>query len=416
MSESNQSLRVTTACDQPIFLRGMVNILQTIKGVQLVGEAQNGDDAFQLCKLTQPDLLLLDLKDALEARKIAHAIHQECSQIRIILLHSCPDEAPGLEDLAAERLFVISRDVSEEEFKAAFDRVRREPLPPVLRVEAAPPDPSLPKSNRAGVSTLKSPTSSVVTATARTGDPVARELYMAGKIQADILPEKAPVLSGWDISAELEPARETSGDFYDFIPLTSQKWGLVIADVSDKGMGAALFMALSSSLMRTYAARFPTLPSLTMSAVNERILTDTRGSMFVTAFFGILEQNTGRLIYTNAGHPPGYIISNPHGKNPIQALRTTGMALGASETGRWTQKIVKLAPGDLLVLYTDGITEAANPDGVMFGEDRLLDLVLANTHRSVTDIKHLLLEEVHTFVGGTPRQDDIALIVLRREA
>jgi len=180
-------------------------------------------------------------------------------------------------------------------------------------------------------------------------------------------------------------------------------------------MGAALFMALSSSLMRTYAARFPTLPSLTMSAVNERILTDTRGSMFVTAFFGILEQNTGRLIYTNAGHPPGYIISNPHGKNPIQALRTTGMALGASETGRWTQKIVKLAPGDLLVLYTDGITEAANPDGVMFGEDRLLDLVLSNTHRSVNDIKHLLLEEVHAFVGGTPRQDDIALIVLRRE-
>ena len=416
MSESNQPLRVTTACDQPIFLRGMVNVLQTIKGVQLVGEAQNGDDAFQLCKLTQPDLLLLDLKDALEARRIASAIHQECGQVRIILLHSCPDEDPGLEDLAAERLFVISRDVSEEEFKAAFDRVRREPLPPVPRADAIPSDPALPIPTRAVDSAPKTTTPAAVAAPTRTGDLMARELYMAGKIQADILPEKAPVLSGWDISAELEPARETSGDFYDFIPLTQQKWGLVIADVSDKGMGAALFMALSSSLMRTYAARFPTLPSLTMSAVNERILTDTRGSMFVTAFFGILEQNTGRLIYTNAGHPPGYIIGNPHGKNPIQALRTTGMALGASETGRWTQKIVKLAPSDLLVLYTDGITEAANPDGVMFGEDRLLDLVLSNTHRSVTDIKHLLLEEVHTFVGGTPRQDDIALIVLRREA
>jgi sigma-B regulation protein RsbU (phosphoserine phosphatase) len=245
---------------------------------------------------------------------------------------------------------------------------------------------------------------------------MARELYMAGKIQADLLPEKAPVLAGWQISAELEPARETSGDFYDFIPLTQQKLGLVIADVSDKGMGAALFMALSSSLMRTYAARFPTLPSLTMSAVNERILTDTRGSMFVTSFFGILEQHTGRLIYTNAGHPPGFIISNPRGRNPITALRTTGMALGVSEQGRWTQKIVKLAPGDLLVLYTDGITEAANPDGQMFGEDRLLDTILSNLHRSSTDIKHLLLEEVHNFVAGTPRQDDIALIVLRREA
>jgi DNA-binding NarL/FixJ family response regulator len=416
MSESNQPLRVTTASDQAIFLRGMVSILQTIKGVQLVGEAQSGNDAFQLCKLTQPDLLLLDLKDALEARRIASAIHQECSQVRIVLLYACQDEDTVLEDLAAQRLFVFSRDVSEEEFKAAFDRVRREPLPPSALADTDPPDPALTVPTRTGQLAPKPSAPAAATAPARTGDLVARELYMAGKIQADILPEKAPVLHGWDISAELEPARETSGDFYDFIPLTQQKWGLVIADVSDKGMGAALFMALSSSLMRTYAARFPTLPSLTMSAVNERILTDTRGSMFVTSFFGILEQYTGRLIYTNAGHPPGYIISNPRGKNPILALRPTGMALGASETGRWTQKIVKLAPGDLLVLYTDGITEAANPDGVMFGEDRMLDLLLSNTHRSVTDIKHLLLEEVHNFVGSTPRQDDIALIVLRREA
>ncbi len=401
-------MRVTVSSDQAIFLRGMAAILQTIKGVQLVGEAQNGHDALQLCKLTQPDMLLLDLKDPVEARRLAINIHQDCDKIRIILLHACPDDEPALEDLAAQRLYVFSRDVSEEEFKAAFERVSREPLtaavpaaPVVVHTDAAPPTP---------------PAKPSILETSRPSELMARELYMAGKIQADLLPEKAPVLAGWQISAELEPARETSGDFYDFIPLTQQKLGLVIADVSDKGMGAALFMALSSSLVRTYAARFPTLPSLTMSAVNERILTDTRGSMFVTSFFGILEQHTGRLIYTNAGHPPGFIISNPRGRNPITALRPTGMALGVSEQGRWTQKIVKLAPGDLLVLYTDGITEAANPDGQMFGEDRLLDIILANMHRSSNDIKHLLLDEVHNFVAGTPRQDDIALIVLRREA
>lgn len=411
MSESIQPLRVTVSSDQAIFLRGMAAILQTIKGVQLVGEAQNGHDALQLCKLTQPDVLLLDLKDPVEARRLAMNIHQECEKIRIILLHACPEDEPALEDLAAQRLYLFSRDVSEEEFKAAFERVSRAPLdavilptPVVVHTDPAPASPADPPANPLSLG----PT--------RPGELMARELYMAGKIQADILPEKAPVLSGWQISAELEPARETSGDFYDFIPLTQQKWGVVIADVSDKGMGAALFMALSSSLVRTYAARFPTLPSLTMSAVNERILTDTRGSMFVTSFFGILEQNTGRLIYTNAGHPPGFIISNPRGKNPITPLRPTGMALGASETGRWTQKIAKLAPGDLLVLYTDGITEAANPEGQMFGEDRLLDLILANLHRSTNDIKNLLLEDVHNFVAGTPRQDDIALIVLRREA
>ena len=411
MSESNQPLRVTVSSDQAIFLRGMAAILQTIKRVQLVGEAQNGHDALQLCKLTQPDVLLLDLKDPVEARRLALNIHQECEKIRIILLHACPEDEPALEDLAAQRLYLFSRDVSEEEFKAAFERVSRAPLtevvmatPVVVHTDPVQPAPA----SQPAKPTALSPT--------RPGELMARELYMAGKIQADILPEKTPVLNGWQISAELEPARETSGDFYDFIPLTQQKWGLVISDVSDKGMGAALFMALSSSLVRTYAARFPTLPSLTMSAVNERILTDTRGSMFVTSFFGILEQHTGRLIYTNAGHPPGFIISNPRGKNPITALRPTGMALGASEQGRWTQKVARLAPGDLLVLYTDGITEAANPEGEMFGEDRLLDMILANLQRSTNDIKHLLLEEVHNFVAGTPRQDDIALIILRREA
>jgi len=406
MGDSAQVLRVTAASDQAIFLRGLATILHTLKGVQLVGEAQSGGDALQLCKLTQPDLLLLDLRDENEARKIASDIHGQCAKVRIILLHAC-DENADLEDLSTERLYVFSRDLSEEEFKAAFDRVRHAPVAPLSPPAEQAPVPPRPAPPTAPV-TLQPPT--------RTGELVARELYMAGKIQADILPEKAPVLPGWSITAELEPARETSGDFYDFIPLTQQKWGLVVADVSDKGMGAALFMALSSSLVRTYAARFPTLPSLTMSAVNERLLTDTRGSMFVTSFFAILEPATGRLIYANAGHPPGFILSNPRGRNPIVPLRPTGMALGASETGRWTQKIARLAPGDLFVLYTDGIIEATSANGQMFGEDRMLDCILANAHRSVPDIKHTLLDEVHNFVGSAPRQDDIALIVIRRES
>jgi serine phosphatase RsbU (regulator of sigma subunit)/DNA-binding response OmpR family regulator len=248
----------------------------------------------------------------------------------------------------------------------------------------------------------------------QTGELVTRELVMAGKIQADILPEKAPTIPNWDISAKLESARETSGDFYDFIPLANGNWGIVVADVTDKGMGAALLMALSNTLIRTFATRYPTLPALTMSAVNERILSDSRSNMFVTAFYGILEPHTGRLRYVNAGHPPPYCISTMRGK-PVDRLKPTGMALGLMEKVYWQQKIVRMIPGDFLLLYTDGITEAQDAQGTFFGEKRLLELVRSKIGSPAKVIQQAVLEEVHRFVGDDARQDDIALIVVCRK-
>lgn len=238
---------------------------------------------------------------------------------------------------------------------------------------------------------------------------------MAGKIQADILPEDPPPMQGWDIAARLVPARETSGDFYDFIPISEHKLGMVVADVTDKGMGAALFMALTSTLIRTYAVRYPTLPAIALSAVSERILSDTRGGMFVTTFYGILEPHTGRLLYANAGHPAGVLIRSRRGKELIDLLRPTGMALGVSDDARWRQKEARMIPGDVLVLYTDGITEANNPNGVFFEEDRLIETILQNADNSAQEILDALIEAVQRFIGPVPRQDDIAMIVVRRE-
>ena len=239
---------------------------------------------------------------------------------------------------------------------------------------------------------------------------------MAGRIQADILPEEAPQIAGWDIAAVLQPARETSGDFYDFLPLSAHKWGLVVADVTDKGMGAALLMALTSTLMRTYAARFPTLPAFTLSTVSERILSDTRGGMFVTAFFGILETHTGRFLFANAGHPPAYLIGSRKGRETVERLVRTGMALGVSEEARWKQKSLRMEPGDVLVVYTDGITEAQTPTGKTFGEERLLEVLLAHAKASANALCSAVFEEVRNFTGNSPRQDDIALVVIKREA
>ncbi len=241
-----------------------------------------------------------------------------------------------------------------------------------------------------------------------------QELEMAWRIQSGILPAGAPSIPGWNVAARLVPARETSGDFFDFIPLASDKWAIVIADVTDKGLGAAVFMALCSTLIRTYAARYPTLPAIAMGAVNERILTDTRGSLFVTAFYAILEPDLGRMRYVNAGHNPPFLLSSLKSKR-VDRLSRTGIPLGISQDATWGQKIVKFSPGDTLVLFTDGITEAQNRQGAFFGDERLLHVIRSQTGQPASHILQSVLDSVQNFTGGTPQDDDIALIVLSRQ-
>jgi sigma-B regulation protein RsbU (phosphoserine phosphatase) len=333
---------------------------------------------------------------------------QKWPAIKVILLQDLRDETVQPEEPGCT--VSISRDVSEEEFKAALEQIRgaagESNQPVVFRHHATEE-----VEDEEGVE-MPLPQAPIYL---RSEEILTRELIMAGRIQVDILPEKAPSIPGWDISARLKPARETSGDFYDFIPLSERKLGIVLADVTDKGMGAALFMALSSTLIRTYATRFPTLPGLVLNAVSERLLTDTRGGMFVTAIFGILEPHSGRFIYANAGHPAAIHISTQRAKTTIEELRPTGMALGVSESAQWKQKIARLAPGDYLVLYTDGITEAQNRQGAFFGEERLQDVILSKIGSSSREVHDAVIEEVNRFEGYSLPQDDIALVVIHYE-
>jgi len=411
-------VRLAIASDQAIYLRGLASLAMSMPGIQLVGEARSAEEAVQLCELSEPDILFLDLQSKEQSGvETAQRIMSRWSSVKVVLLLGNQEDQLTRDGTGQVGLYYLSRDVSEEEFRLALLEINQDPLEKdsvsgqasqVFRHQADEEEPEeVNLRGTVGFAQVPYPY--------RNNDITARELVMAGRIQADILPEVVPTIPGWDIAARLEPARETSGDFYDFIPLTERKWGIVVADVTDKGMGAALFMALSSTLIRTYAIRFPTLPALTLSAVSERILSDTRGSMFVTAFFGILEPHSGRLVFANAGHPPGYLITSRRGKESITPLRNTGMALGVSLQTHWRQKNMRMEPGDVLVLYTDGITEAQNPAGVFFEEDRLLDVVLSKTDCTAREILEALLGEVHHFVGNTPRQDDIALIIIRRE-
>ncbi len=241
-----------------------------------------------------------------------------------------------------------------------------------------------------------------------------QELALAGRMQASLLPAALPEVTGWQMVAVLRPARETSGDFYDFIPLPGGRLGVVIADVTDKGMGAALYMALSRTLIRTYAADYLDRPDLTLRAANERILADTDAGLFVTVFYGILDPMSGTLVYCNAGHHPPYLfISDPEGK--IEVLPGRGMALGILESTQWGHTTIQLTPGALLLLYTDGVVDAQSPQLERFGNKQMVDAVQANLGHSAQAVQDSLLARLQQFMGDEPQFDDITLVAIMRD-
>jgi serine phosphatase RsbU (regulator of sigma subunit) len=241
-----------------------------------------------------------------------------------------------------------------------------------------------------------------------------RELALAGKVQSSFLASELPALDGWQIAAALKPARQTSGDFYDVIELPDGRLGLLVADVVDKGVAAALFMALSWILVRTYALEFPSQPERVLEAVNRRILAETDTGQFVTVFYGILDPGTGILTYCNAGHPPPLLLGNAPG-GVIHSLTKTGMALGVVETETWEQATVQVRPGALLALYSDGVTDATNEEGDSFGLERL-EMVLGDCLGcSAREAEDALLAMIATFVGDAISLDDITSVLVVRD-
>ncbi len=243
---------------------------------------------------------------------------------------------------------------------------------------------------------------------------MSQELELAGRIQGSFLPQTLPDVPGWQLAVTLEPARETSGDFYDIIPLENGRFGLVVADVADKGIGPALYMALSRTLIRTYADQFVDEPHRVLWAANRRILTDTVNDLFVTVFYAVLDPQNGRLIYCNAGHNPPMLLQAQNGNTPYLLTRTA-MPLGILDDVSWQYEEVQIAPGDVLVMYTDGVTEAQDEDESFFGEERLQAIVSANMGRSADIIENKLVSAIYEFAGEAPQYDDITLMILMRE-
>jgi PAS domain S-box-containing protein len=240
------------------------------------------------------------------------------------------------------------------------------------------------------------------------------ELNIAAEIQRSFLPEVIPQVAGFEIAARSVMAKEVGGDFFDVIPfevipLEEDTLGILIADVSGKGVPAALFMALSRIIVRVNAL-WHRDPAITIVDANDFIAQDSKTGMFVTLFYGVLSEKDRTLTYVNAGHNPPILCRSDRS---MEELMPTGIALGVMEHQEYSSRTVKIGSGDVVALYTDGVTESINGRVEMFGEDRLRSIIRAHAHQSPQEILAAILREVETFSGGEPQFDDITLMVIK---
>lgn len=245
-------------------------------------------------------------------------------------------------------------------------------------------------------------------AEAKERERIEQELRVAALIQQTLLPKELPSINGWNVDAFYRPARAVGGDFYDFIELDDHRLGVVIGDVTDKGVPAALVMATSRSMLRASALRHDS-PSAVLADVNENLVPEIPPAMFVTCLYAIIDTAAGDVVFANAGHNLPYVRT----ADGVLELRATGMPLGLMPGMDYEERTHRLLDGDVMVLTSDGITEAHSPEGEMYGFSRLMGRVGKKT--SDEDMCSSLVGDLESWTGPNAEQeDDITLVVIRR--
>lgn len=246
---------------------------------------------------------------------------------------------------------------------------------------------------------------------------IEAELRSAGEIQKILLPEKDPQLPGFIVAGKNIPARVLSGDYYDYIPLDGDRFGAVIADVSGKGVAAALITAMCRSVLRSNASASAP-PSAVLAAVNRLMYPDIREDMFVSMIYLVLDQARGEVSLARAGHT--YPLLWRKAAAAVESIKSGGLAVGI-DRGEVFSRVTKdtafhMEPGDCLLLYTDGVDEAMNPQGDEFGEQRVVDALNRLAPQGARAVVDGLIAEVNAFTGGRRSHDDITLIALQKAA
>lgn len=245
------------------------------------------------------------------------------------------------------------------------------------------------------------------------------DLSLARGIQQMLLPREQPKLAGLELDARYAPAQQVGGDLYDFFPLGEGRLGIAVADVSGKGIPASLLMAICRTNLRQIASRFDS-PAQVLIALNRALAVDIRSGLYITMLYAVVDVERSTLTLARAGHERPLLVRHDlaRGQSPGEFVASEGMALGMVDDTLFTEAIAEqtepFAPGDTLVLYTDGVTEAPNEEGKEFSGARLVDVVRARRDRPAREINDAILAAVQQFTGETAQRDDFTLVTVRR--
>lgn len=364
-------IRAVLVDDEPPARVRMRQLLDAVGDVSVVGEAGNADEARSVIRDTRPDLLFLDVEMP-EVRGTVLAA--SLPEPRPFIVFATAFDTYGLDAIAVDATDYLLKPVSRIKLAATLDRVR---------------------ARLANLTT-------------------ERDIVAATKVQSHMWPGALPKIAGFDCAAASLPARGVGGDFYDVFAIADSKWALLLGDASGKGVAAGLVASAVQARVNT-AARLAHLdPQALMAAVDRDVYATTDGARYATAIYGVIDTSTARLTMVNAGHPAILIRQPQEGvASTTVALGASGPALGLIEAGTFGTHEILLAPGTLLVAYTDGVSEARSESDDEFGEDRLARLIEGIHDRSAADACAAILDSVRQFRGGRQDQDDVTVLVVK---
>jgi phosphoserine phosphatase RsbU/P len=362
-------IRAVIVDDEPPARVRMRQLLEAAGDVTVVGEAGSAIEARAVIRYTHPDLLFLDVEMP-EMRGTALAA--SLPEPRPYIVFATAFESYALEAIGVDATDYLLKPVSRSKLAATLERVRA-------------------RLNRQ--------------------THLEREVKVASALQAQMWPGALPSIAGFDCAAASLPARGVGGDFYDAFEIGESRWGLLLGDVSGKGMAAGLVAAAVQARVHT-AARLARLgPESLMAAVDRDVFETTGGARYATAVYATLDTAARSLVLVNAGHPAALVLDPATGG--VTRISSTGPALGLLQDGEFTSSSLTLTPGTVLVAYTDGVNEALDDNDDEFGERRLVSLLLESHHLPAAGLCARILDAVRHHRGARQDQDDVTALVVK---